>query len=333
MAIYRTGAYITTYRILDAQVLSADIGSGQIGGNHLAQTGMVGEGTILSAHIASGQIGGHHIASGGVISANIASGAIGARHIASGGVIAANVASGTLTGSKIAAATVVSANIASGQIYRFHISSGGVFSANIASGQIGGHHIASGGVISANIASGQVAGHHIASGGVISANIASGQIGGSHVGLVGIPPEALQQPTSSHIGALAGGLRVARGYWDYTSGASLAATPITQGEKIPANAIVLGGWLDVEVACGGGTGGNDGSGTIALSVEGANDLVTATACIAAPFSGVGRSALVPAFTGDTMIKTTQARDISLTVAEQAVISGRIQAYVVYAVTQ
>jgi hypothetical protein len=99
------------------------------------------------------------------------------------------------------------------------------------------------------------------------------------------------------------------------------------GVTIPANAIVVGGFFDVNEPFGSA---NDTS-TIAIKVEGANDIQAAAAVSGAPYSTIGRKAIVPkANTPEsTSVKATVAREITCTVAVQALEVGKLTGYLYF----
>lgn len=94
--------------------------------------------------------------------------------------------------------------------------------------------------------------------------------------------------------------------------------------ELPAHAIVVGGFFDVNTVF---TSTNS-TATIAISVEAANDIQTAAAVSGAPYSTIGRKAIVPkANTPEsTSVKTTVARHITCTVAVQALTAGKLTGY-------
>jgi hypothetical protein len=61
---------------------------------------------------------------------------------------------------------------------------------------------------------------------------------------------------------------------------------------------------------------------MAISVEGANDIIAATIVSGAPYSTTGRKSVIPAFTGATTVKTTVARSIVATIATGTVTAGK-----------
>jgi HK97 family phage major capsid protein len=108
------------------------------------------------------------------------------------------------------------------------------------------------------------------------------------------------------------------------SRASVGAINLIGSADIPSGAVVLGGLIDVITALTSG-----GAATGALKVEGAGDLVAATVVSGAPWSTTGRKSIIPVFTGATTVKTTAARDITLTVAVAALTAGKFDVYLVY----
>jgi len=129
-----------------------------------------------------------------------------------------------------------------------------------------------------------------------------------------------------------GALRVARFLYDGAgldsagvSNLTVAAHPT--GVTIPANGIVVGGFFDVNTLFTSAAG----TATIAISVEAANDIVSAAAVSGAPYSTIGRKAIVPkANTPEsTSVKATVARIITCTVAVQALLTGKLTGYLYY----
>ncbi len=104
------------------------------------------------------------------------------------------------------------------------------------------------------------------------------------------------------------------------------------GVTLPDNAIVLGGGMEILTTF---TSASD-AGTIALSVQGANDLVTATAINSGTFwdavayKGVVPTALELAGVA-TAIKLTAAREITATVAVEALTAGKLVGWLFYVI--
>ena len=130
-----------------------------------------------------------------------------------------------------------------------------------------------------------------------------------------------------------GELKVARFLYNTAAldSAGVANTTVAAhgtGVTIPALAIVVGGFFDVNTLF---TSAGANTGTIAISVEAANDIQAAAAVSGAPYSTIGRKAIVPkANTPEsTSVKTTVAREITCTVAVQALTAGKLTGYLYY----
>ena len=126
-----------------------------------------------------------------------------------------------------------------------------------------------------------------------------------------------------------GNLLVARFVFDWAltdiagaANSAVGAHPLSI--VIPAHSLIVGGFVDVNTVFTSAAS----TATIALSVEGANDIITAAAVSGAPWSTIGRKAIVPkANTPEsTSIKTTVARAITATVAVQALTAGKLTGY-------
>ena len=100
------------------------------------------------------------------------------------------------------------------------------------------------------------------------------------------------------------------------------------GVTLPIHAMVVGGFVDVNTAF---TSENTNNATIAISVQAANDIISAAAVSGAPYSTIGRKAIVPkANTPEsTSVKTTAAREITCTVATSALTAGKLTGYLYY----
>lgn len=154
--------------------------------------------------------------------------------------------------------------------------------------------------------------------------------------------DGLLQSVSDNFDALApmvsgapglGCLRVARFLFDVegddSAGESNAETGAHgTGVILPAFAIAVGGFFDVNTPF---TSENTNNATIAIKLEGANDIQTAAAVSGAPYSTKGRKAIVPkANTPEsTSIKTTVAREITVTVATSDLLTGKLTGYLYY----
>lgn len=199
--------------------------------------------------IGSGQITSLFLGSGAITSGTIASGSIGGFHLASGAVKSGHIGN----------AAVVSGSIASGQIGTVHIFSGGLGSGAIGSGQISWAHLASGAIRSG----------HIGNGAVVSGSIASGQIGTSHLASGTIPNvAALTQWTAYN--------------FPYTSGINSGVT-LDSFILTPLGSGVLLDAYYFQVAEGFNA---NGSGGLAISINGALDVVNLSGVVTSIGGGI-----------------------------------------------
>jgi hypothetical protein len=71
---------------------------------------------------------------------------------------------------------------------------------------------------------------------------------------------------------------------------------------------------------------------MAISVEGANDIVTATAVSAGGnIWDAGIHDIIPDSTGSTAVKTTQARNVTATIAGQVFTAGKFNVWLEYVI--
>ncbi len=133
-------------------------------------------------------------------------------------------------------------------------------------------------------------------------------------------------PVGTNLGL--GVLRVARFEFDAGVEANRAIGAHGTGVTLPIHAIVVGGFIDVNTKFDSDA---TDAGTIAIKVEGANDIISAAAVSGAPYSTVGRKAIVPkANTPEsTSVKCTAAREITCTVAVEPLLSGMLTGYLYY----
>lgn len=122
-------------------------------------------------------------------------------------------------------------------------------------------------------------------------------------------------------------VQVARGRYDFAvDGGAVGDIDLTSSTQIPANAVVLGGFIEVDTILASG-----GSATVALKTEGAADLLAATAFGSSPWSTTGRKSIIPVFTGATTVKTAAARKLQATIATAALTGGAFDVVVFYVV--
>jgi hypothetical protein len=99
---------------------------------------------------------------------------------------------------------------------------------------------------------------------------------------------------------------------------------------LPQYAVVIGGFFEVNTVFTSAAG----TATIAIMVQGANDIQTATAVSGAPYSTTGLKAIVPKSNTPegTGIKLTAARAITATVGTQALTAGKLTGFLHYVVS-
>lgn len=120
------------------------------------------------------------------------------------------------------------------------------------------------------------------------------------------------------------GILTARGRYDFAvDGGAVGSIDISTA-SIPAGSIILGGFAEVDTAVTSG-----GSGTLAISVEAANDIITAAAVSGAPWSTTGRKSVIPVFTGASTVKTTAARKIKAVIATADLTAGVVDVVLFY----
>lgn len=125
------------------------------------------------------------------------------------------------------------------------------------------------------------------------------------------------------------GLKTAVGEYDFAvDGGAIGAITLrstgSNSNQIPAGAVVTGGYLEIDTLFTTGT-----SATMAISIEGAGDLVAATVVSGAPYSTTGRKSIIPAATGATSVKTTVPRSLVATIAVGTVTAGKGRVVVFY----
>lgn len=121
--------------------------------------------------------------------------------------------------------------------------------------------------------------------------------------------------------------KVARGDYSFaTDGGAVSTIALTGSTFIPSGAIITGGFIEVTTTLTSG-----GAATIAVGVETTTDIVTA---VAVASWTAGRKNILPALTSGaltaaTTVKTTAARDISVTIATAALTAGVFKVVLYY----
>lgn len=128
---------------------------------------------------------------------------------------------------------------------------------------------------------------------------------------------------------LTAAFKVYVGEYDFAvDGGAISTIPLRAGSgsqgPIPANAVVFAGYNEVLTLFTTGT-----AATAALTVEGANDLQTATIVSGAPYSTTGVKSIVPVATGAAAIKTTAVRSPSIVIATGTITAGKLRLVLLY----
>ncbi len=120
-------------------------------------------------------------------------------------------------------------------------------------------------------------------------------------------------------------IKCVRGQYDFAvDGGAISAINL-HGEDIPADAVILFGYMHVKTApVGSGA-------SIAVHVEAANDIISVAAISGAPWSTTGLKSIVPVATGATMKKTTVARKIQATITAAALTAGKFDVALFYVI--
>lgn len=94
--------------------------------------------------------------------------------------------------------------------------------------------------------------------------------------------------------------------------------------RLNAGARVVGGWANVA----GTPTAVSGTPTIAVSIEAANDVITAASILGAPWSTVGKKAITPKVNTpeSTSILLTVDRDVVVEIASAAISTGILNVY-------
>lgn len=121
-------------------------------------------------------------------------------------------------------------------------------------------------------------------------------------------------------------VKAIRGRWSFAVDAgAVGSTNMTVG-TIPSGAIITHGHVDVTTAVT-----SSASGTLAITVESAGDIVAAAAVSGAPWSTTGGKSVIPVATGATRIKTTADRYIVATIATGALTAGVVDVVLFYTI--
>ena len=153
--------------------------------------------------------------------------------------------------------------------------------------------------------------------------IARDSIGRQAVEARALTATMMEQPTAE--GILGVGFRVVRASYSFAvDGGAQGTIALLGATSIPANAVIVGGWVNVTTLLTGGL-----NATAALQVQAANDIVNQAAVAGAPWSSTGRKSVIPAFTGATSVLTSVARDVSLVIGTADLTAGAFDVILFY----
>lgn len=96
------------------------------------------------------------------------------------------------------------------------------------------------------------------------------------------------------------------------------------GSVLPTGSVVTGGFLEINTLFTTGT-----AAVMSIDLEAAGDIVASTIVSGAPYSTTGRKSIIPAGTGATSVKTTVARQITVTIATGTVTAGKFRIVLFY----
>lgn len=114
-------------------------------------------------------------------------------------------------------------------------------------------------------------------------------------------------------------LKTWQGEYDFAKDGGAGGTIVLRSNDgpLPPGAVVELGFVDVLTGLTTATAAQG-----ALTVEAANDIVTAAVVSGAPWSSTGRKSIIPAATGLTTVKATVARAPSFVISVGTVTAGK-----------
>jgi hypothetical protein len=120
------------------------------------------------------------------------------------------------------------------------------------------------------------------------------------------------------------GTKWMRGRYDFAVDGGAISSITISAENIPANAIILGGVVEVDTAVT----------SVVPQPSRCRSSPQATSsqrrpCRVLPWSTTGRKSVIPAFTGATTVKTTAARGIVVVIAAATLTAGQVDVLLAY----
>jgi hypothetical protein len=176
-----------------------------------------------------------------------------------------------------------------------------------------------------NLVAGEIATADLADSAVTNAKIGALAVDTAELAAGAVSEAKIEAATTDGLNVM----RTARATYDFAADGG-AISAIDSGVTIPANAVIMGGVVEVITTC---TSSGD-LGTMAISVEGADDIVAAAAIGTGTPWDDGLQAIIPKFNTPetTSVKTTVARAITFTIAVEAFTAGKFHVYLHYVVS-
>lgn len=126
----------------------------------------------------------------------------------------------------------------------------------------------------------------------------------------------------STLGAAFGSFEIIRAKYDFAVDAGAVSTiNLMDAANVPAGFVVWAGFIDVITVPTSG-----GAATLALTLEGAADISAQAVISGAPWSTVGRKAIIPVGTAATSVKTTVARNLGAVIGTATLTAGVFEVY-------
>lgn len=125
-------------------------------------------------------------------------------------------------------------------------------------------------------------------------------------------------------------LKTAIGEYDFAvDGGAVSTITLRSGVEstsnlLPVGSVIVSGYIEVDTILA-----SAGAAAVAVGIESTTDLLGSTAYGSSPWSSTGRKSILPAATGATSVKTTEARALDITIATAALTGGKFRVVVFY----
>jgi phage-related tail protein len=130
---------------------------------------------------------------------------------------------------------------------------------------------------------------------------------------------------------VARGIRHAAGEYDFAVDGGAISTIVMRsspadplGNDIPNNAVILGGYIEVDTLLTSG-----GAASVGINSEAVGDILATALISGAPWSTTGRKSIIPVFTGVTTVKTSARRTLAVAITAATVTAGKFRVVLVY----